>query len=409
MFILKKEKILDSMAFFTTVLFVSSFYIFEMTNLSSFSLLFFTLIMLAIYLIRSNFKFVICFDRFHFMVLMFSIFCILSGIWAEYPILSLEKGVTILEILLCFSVFYAYLSKYSSFSDLINVIIWSGFVVSFYTIFDLGLSQIYFFINSGLRIDVQFTNINSVSNIASVSIVSIFFELIYKKKVKHLWMCIPDILIVASSGSRKSFILLTFGIILIILMKNMNGNLIKTFAKWLIYFLILLLVFHFILSLPMFEMINRRFSNMLSIFTDKANIDSSTYIRSRMILMGWKQFLKKPILGIGIGNTGKIILSETRYNNSYLHNNYIELLSSGGIIGFLIFYRMYFSNLIFFLKNKNKNDEIKICLILTICILILDFGQVTYYSKSTYFYLMIFFLCVKKNKKIKSEINNYEN
>ena len=63
-------------------------------------------------------------------------------------------------------------------------------------------------------------------------------------------------------------------------------------------------------------------------------------------------------IGIGMNN------SWVYKYGMYLHNNYIELLADGGIIGFICYYIMYIHVLFLLTKNKDKyNDEYCMCIV----------------------------------------------
>ena len=88
-------------------------------------------------------------------------------------------------------------------------------------------------------------------------------------------------------------------------------------------------------------------------------------------------------------------------NAHYLHNNYMEMLACGGIVGFLIHYWIYVYLLRVYIKNfKHHEKEFNICFVLLIFKLIMDIGAVSYYSKTTYFYLLLFIMGVTKIKEI---------
>ena len=97
-------------------------------------------------------------------------------------------------------------------------------------------------------------------------------------------------------------------------------------------------------------------------------------------------------MAIGIANAN--IYTLANYNNDhYLHNNYIELLACGGLTGFIIYYSVWLYVFVTFLKYRKYRDMVyDICLVLLIIHLVMDYGSVSYYSKETYFYLLIFWM-----------------
>ena len=87
-----------------------------------------------------------------------------------------------------------------------------------------------------------------------------------------------------------------------------------------------------------------------------------------------------------------------------MHNNFVELLCSGGLIGFLIYYGMYFylfQNLLRYKHADRKHFEI--CFVWLVLMLIMDYAMVSYYEKPQWIYLMIHFLnisCLKKKSMV---------
>ena len=125
---------------------------------------------------------------------------------------------------------------------------------------------------------------------------------------------------------------------------------------------------------------------------------NSAWIRFAYTELGLKLFKENPILGIGIGNAN--LYTQMYYgNNHYLHNNYVELLACGGIVGFTIYYSIWIYLLITFIRyRKFREKEYDICLILFLINLILDYGAVSYYDKSRYVFLLLYWM--KRNELI---------
>jgi len=111
-----------------------------------------------------------------------------------------------------------------------------------------------------------------------------------------------------------------------------------------------------------------------------------------MVEIGLKTFLDHPLFGIGIGNSRELTVVYLGWE-TYLHNNFVELLASGGIVGFLLYYAMYLYLIsVFWRCRKQYNEEYAICLTLLLVLLVLDFGRVSYYTKTQYVFLMVMFL-----------------
>ena len=116
-----------------------------------------------------------------------------------------------------------------------------------------------------------------------------------------------------------------------------------------------------------------------------------------MIEAGWIQFLKSPILGIGVGNAGLAARTVGIQDFwAYLHNNYIELLCGGGIIGFSIYYAKYVYVFVRYIQLKEHlGDLLYPCVIIYIIKLILDYGLVSYFEKPYEIHFLLLYLPVK--------------
>ncbi|MDS4068161.1 MAG: O-antigen ligase family protein [Candidatus Competibacter sp.] len=64
--------------------------------------------------------------------------------------------------------------------------------------------------------------------------------------------------------------------------------------------------------------------------------DSSSEIRLELILLGLNKFLEYPITGVGLGHFG--VASGT---DSYAHNELVEILTTTGLVGALLYYYAY--------------------------------------------------------------------
>lgn len=112
--------------------------------------------------------------------------------------------------------------------------------------------------------------------------------------------------------------------------------------------------------------------------------------------VGFAQFLKTPIFGIGIG-CSDVLLQHTINRSTYLHNNYIELLACGGIVGTALYYvpRLPCSGT-FGAAVFCKTGRPSACLTILLLLLIMDYGAVAYSEKMQYLYLLMLFVQADK-------------
>jgi O-antigen ligase len=126
-------------------------------------------------------------------------------------------------------------------------------------------------------------------------------------------------------------------------------------------------------------------------------IDYSAYERKKLMLFGIKMWLDHPLIGVGLDNFRVVIKEYWPISNRlYSHNNYIELLSTIGTIGMVVYYGIYLSiikklnAILKKLDNDNKNIKLThIFITAMLSLMILDVVTVTYYTKFTWILFMV--------------------
>ena len=394
------SKIYDRLSWLLLLLMCSSFLIYNTSQLSTISVAACCGLLFVTMAIRNNGRICIRITKFHGMIILFATFCFVSSLWAKNGTEARSKAIAIIEILLCMTVvFWRYYNNGSS-REILSVIMWSSVIVTMYSLYFYGVSRFLAMASGTVRIGNDYANANAIGMWAAISAVLFIYFIFYEgMQLKYIAIIMP-IMLVAFSQSRTAIIELIVGVFLVIFFHyREKKNFLKGIFRIVIAVIIIIAVIFFISRFQVFSGLNERIQSLVDYSQGKSVREGSVIQRELYIQAGWKQFLKTPILGVGIGNTNQVAIAATGHN-TYLHNNFIELLASGGIVGFCIYYGMILYLVIkllpFALRKESVSDA---CLITLIVHTIADYGTVSYYTKGTYFILVLCFLQVYINNK----------
>ena len=101
-------------------------------------------------------------------------------------------------------------------------------------------------------------------------------------------------------------------------------------------------------------------------------------------------FWQKPILGHGI-DSFRTLYGMLGGMETYSHNNFIEMLVSGGVVGFIIYYSIY----VYIFKAMWRTtfiekDSFSMCLFVIIfTMLLVQVSTISYYKTETYTILLM--------------------
>lgn len=110
--------------------------------------------------------------------------------------------------------------------------------------------------------------------------------------------------------------------------------------------------------------------------------DSSFELRADMIQQGIRLWAQAPIFGNGLAAFQALSGQDT-----YAHNNYVELLCNLGVVGALLYYSIYG---MVFIRSWHAPRHLRLyCRVLALALLVADVGYVSYKSKQTIMLLMV--------------------
>lgn len=314
---------------------------------------------------------------------------------------------TLFRILVCASFLYWHYIQEPNVYELVKSTMWAGYFVALYTIYFYGLRTI-LLATAGVatRLNNDYSNVNSIGMACALSLVIQFWGLLYKN---FSWRTVifvpPTLLVIAATQSRKALLFAVGGIFLILLLKNSSQkNFLKNTFRVILSIFVLVILLYAVVKFDLFSGISERLKSMLNMFTGKGKVDTSALRRSKMISLGLKWWSQFPIAGIGISNPHILV---ARYLNldAYLHNNFVELLCGGGIIGFTLYYGRYLYLFWGLWKYRNaEKDYFAVGFVWLAMMLVMDLAMVSYYSKLHNFYYMIHFLNVECLKRRSGEL-----
>lgn len=392
----------DRIIWVLMVFLFACFLIFETYSWGKYAFFLASALIPLIYMIANGGKLFLSFGAYHVFFLVFVVYVLLSSTWAINASDSITMSRTLFRILICTALVYLYFIKQDNIDALLSAVMWAGYLVAIYSIIFYGLDTVISATTgANTRLNNEYTNVNSIGMACALSCVIQVYNFLYKKfRIWGLIFMVPAVLMMAATQSRKAILFAVIGILGLVVLKNMdNRNWIKGFFKVICAVAGVIVIFFFLSKLEIFSGITERLISLFNTMTDDGVTDSSTKTRVRMIALGVEWWKKNPIGGVGIANP-HILAADYLGMDAYLHNNYVELLCGGGIAALVLYYSMYVYLFINLWKYRRADKKyFAIGLVWLILMLAMDYGMVSYYSKSQWFYLMAQFINVKCLKR----------
>lgn len=236
---------------------------------------------------------------------------------------------------------------------------------------------------------------NALGMMLAIASLFLFYMIKFDSKNKKIYVVL--FLIFSSfcifTGSRKAFSMLLIGLAFFYLLLSNNRELIRK-----VIVIIICLVISMVAIMNnkfLYNIIGHRFESMiLEINNDSDSTqDWSVKERNFYIENAMQLFKENPILGVGGNGFAGYMDSINYYHVAYSHNNFTELLSTLGLIGFIIYYSLWLKTIIktkMLLKN-NKETLYKLFFVLLVIMIIMDYWNVSYYNV---FFINVFGLIV---------------
>lgn len=207
-----------------------------------------------------------------------------------------------------------------------------------------------------------------------------------------LWL----LTIIILSGSRKGMSLVSIGTCMLIYFFNPK----KRVRNICIGIFMSIGLYWIIMNIPiLYDIAGHRVEALINSFIGKGTVDASTNTRISYIELGWEYFKEKPFTGYGLDCFRHLKGSYETYS----HNNYIELLVSGGILSLVLYYSKRIIVILRLFTCSNISNLVRLMGSILFIQLITEYGIVSYYDR-LYLILFIFILCEYSEHKRKKYI-----
>lgn len=310
-----------------------------------------------------------------------------SIIWAVNTDAAVTAARTLLILIVALLLIYDWVTQTKRADILLRVIIFAGLCEAVYFLLTYGVQEVIDAINDGLRIGSQLDNQNAIGKNMAISLTALFGYALCFRKYKHLLLAIPMLVVLIATGSRTSLISMFFGMAVVacvLLSRLQNKKLSRRLPAVVLVVVGIVVAWNAMKTMPFLQGIVQRFEGLENTITGEIGGDDSAAIRLDYVRLGLQQFLDTPLFGNGLGCAGQILKEKYGYV-TYLHNNFAEILASGGLVGFLLYYGMYAVILFKHIKLlKTKNPVVTASLGILCCELVSHIGSVNYYSKIAY-------------------------
>lgn len=265
-----------------------------------------------------------------------------------------------------------------------------GFIMSIYVIVHYGgLSAFYHQASKeGTRLGGEIIQTNSLGMAAAYAVVVFYYYMLKKKQIYLGAFAVLPFIVAMASGSRKALIIVALGVVMLSVLMGSGGHFTPSkVIKMLLILVLIALVAFFISNLPFMATVLERMQGMFDVIkTGKG--DHSAWVRSKMTEVGLKEFPNHPVFGIGFNNAKYLNVRYTGYF-TYLHNDFIEQLVNLGTCGFILFYGNFFLILKKHIAALRKGNLSIVLSLTLLCIFLINIvGNVVYYSKTTYLFLI---------------------
>lgn len=327
---------------------------------------------------------------FVFGYLLLTFFGFMSVLWADNQSFAMTRLVTMTLILINLIIIYNLLLDYKTVEPIFHGVI-IGLLVNLMVAF--GIFNIGWEVNEGWRFKGTTLKSNLLANICIFGVVCALY---FHDKKNILYRAYSYVGLLAAiyiaflTASKKGIFASLFILAIYLMMKKQRAKSMLELGLVVGALFVAVSFFNVIgvvtdssvldLSYLQEKLVNR-FNVFIESFSGQGG-DRSTQNRMYLVDQALNFWSKNPLFGQGLG------AFEAKYG-AYAHNNFADLLANLGLIGFVLYYRLYFNMGVNFIKTKYKNNTSYLFAAFFVVFLISELAIVTYQNKVLMMFLVV--------------------
>lgn len=343
--------------------------------------------------------------------LIFTVFAAMSSLWSSYINAGMAsyflRMVVIIAMITSVSI---YVDKPEDIERIIKLYITAVMIIVLLEFSSVPASE---WTKGAMGSHFSGSNPNGVAFIVFCAELMALYEFYSRNKKGYLLIVALFVVFIILTSSRKGLFASLAGPLMFVVFSTYKKNYLLNILT---VFSLVAVVFVFIMTdETAYYAIGRRVNSMFNFWFESQShkVDSSMYMRAYYIDLAKEMFAESPILGKGMGNFAKIIDSVYMVNGVYSHNNYWQILSELGIVGFVIYYSMYFYLIVKLAKGAfvNKSRVNLLFFVLMVMLVVLETGIVNYNSKMPHVVISIAYVATyvgEMDGRQYRYINNHE-
>lgn len=306
---------------------------------------------------------------------LFILLTVLSVLWSRFPSVSGYYTSRLVQNLVLIFFMLININSEKELDKIQNIFILSNIYMSVRILFLVPVSRWFSRFVGGY--DLTGHNVNMTAFYLSVAVLICFYKIYVEKRYRYIIPIALFIFMLTLTSSRKSLIMSAMGIGLIIFLDRSKKK--KILSIFILIAALIAFVYIIFNDEKLYKAIGWKFDSMLG-FLENNTGDNSLRERKLFREYALKLFYEHPFIGVGFNNFSRYLkLIFTRA--TYSHNNWLEMLSNLGIIGFAAYYWFYVYVIVKLVKKWRSRERKSVYyLSYMICLIITEYSMVVFYD-----------------------------